>query len=194
MRIRALFAFMMMVGLCASNAQAADARPNIIVILCDDMGFSDIGCYGSEIQTPNLDALAAGGVRFTQFYNTARCCPTRACLLTGLYPHQAGVGYMTDKAAYSSSRWINEWYAGDLRPDTVTIAELLRSAGYATYMTGKWHVTNDLAGKSKHNWPLHRGFDRYYGIIGGAANYYAPESLTRDDTPIKVESDPEYHP
>src|SRR3954454_17195364 len=95
MRIRALFAFMMMAGLCASNARAADARPNIIVILSDDMGFCDLGCYGSEIQTPNLDALAAGGLRFTQFYNTARCCPTRASLLTGLYPHQAGIGHMT---------------------------------------------------------------------------------------------------
>src|SRR5436305_13041783 len=94
----------------------AAGRPNIVIVLVDDMGFSDVGCYGGEVPTPNIDALAANGVRFRQFYNTARCCPTRACLLTGLYPHQAGVGYMTDKAAYSSSRWINEWYGGDLRP------------------------------------------------------------------------------
>src|SRR5436309_3570336 len=93
----------------ACSVVAADAprrKPNVVLILVDDMGWSDIGCYGGEVPTPNIDGLAAGGVRFTQFYNTARCCPTRACLLTGLYPHQAGVGYMTDKAAYSSSRWI----------------------------------------------------------------------------------------
>ena len=107
-------------------AARAKNRPNIIVILGDDIGYSDIGCYGSEIATPNLDALAAGGLRFTQFYNTARCCPTRASLLTGLYPHQAGVGYMTDRAPYSANAMINGWYAGDLRADTATIAEVLR--------------------------------------------------------------------
>src|SRR5947208_679454 len=112
-------------------SRAADRRPNIIIILSDDMGFSDLGCYGSEIQTPNLDSLAAGGLRFTQFYNTARCCPTRASLLTGLYPHQAGVGYMTDRAEYSAKAMINEWYSGDLRPDTATIAEVMRGAGYS---------------------------------------------------------------
>src|SRR5258706_11679445 len=116
-------------------ALAAD-RPNIIVILADDMGFSDIGCYGSEIATPNLDALAAGGVRFTQFYNTARCCPTRACLLTGLYPHQAGVGHMT------GSRAQEDGYVGELNNHCVTIAQVLKPAGYATYMVGKWHISS----------------------------------------------------
>src|SRR5215207_5028968 len=116
---------------------AAD-KPNVIVILADDIGYSDIGCFGGEIATPNLDGLAKGGLRFTQFYNTARCCPTRASLLTGLYPHQAGVGYMTDRAPYSANAMINEWYAGDLRADTATIAEVLRESGYATYAIGKW--------------------------------------------------------
>ncbi len=172
---------------------AADSRPNLIVILSDDVGYSDLGCYGGEIKTPNLDALAAGGLRFTQFYNTARCCPTRASLLTGLYPHQAGVGYMTDRAPYSAIAMINEWYSGDLRPDTATIAEALRANAYRTYAVGKWHVTKNIEeDKPKDNWPLQRGFDRYYGIIPGAANYFAPVHLTRDNTRIDPKADPEY--
>src|SRR5438128_4473287 len=118
-------------GAFAESAPAK--RPNIVVILCDDMGFSDLGCYGGEIATPNLDKLAAGGVRFTQFYNTARCCPTRASLLTGLYPHQAGVGRMTQDTGKPG-------YRGYLTDNTVTIAEVLRQAGYNTGMSGKWHV------------------------------------------------------
>ena len=114
---------------------AAPPRPNIIVILADDMGFSDLGCYGGEIHTPNLDRLAAHGLRFTQFYNTARCCPTRASLLTGLYPHQAAVGHMMEVHQGLDG------YHGDLSRNAVTIAEVLRAAGYATYAVGKWHVT-----------------------------------------------------
>lgn len=181
--------------LCAAVSlyAAAPARPNIIVILSDDMGYSDLGCFGGEIATPNLDALAAGGVRFTQFYNTARCCPTRASLLTGLYPHQAGVGYMTDLAQYSAVAMINEWYAGDLRPDTVTIAEALRANGYRNYAVGKWHITKNIEpDKPRDNWPLQRGFDRYYGILPGAANFFAPVHLTRDNTRIDPKNDPEY--
>jgi len=161
-------------------------RPNIIVILSDDMGFSDLGCYGGEIQTPNLDRLAAGGLRFTQFYNTARCCPTRASLLTGLYPHQAGIGHMTgdDKL---------EGYRGDLNDRSVTIAEVLRSAGYSTYMAGKWHVTKYAKPDGdKHNWPLQRGFDRFYGTIIGGGSYYDPGTLTRDNAMITPLNDPEY--
>ena len=155
------------------------SRPNIVLILNDDMGFSDIGCYGGEVQTPNLDRLASGGVRFTQFYNTARCCPSRASLLTGLHPHQTGVGHMmTD--------WDLDGYRGDLNDRCVTIPEGLREAGYATYMSGKWHISRHLDPKGPvHSWPLQRGFDRYYGIITGAANYFAAKTLTRDNQPIE---------
>lgn len=172
---------------------AGEARPNVIVILADDVGYSDIGCFGSEIATPALDALAADGLRFTQFYNTARCCPTRASLLTGLYPHQAGVGYMTDMAPYSSRAMINGWYAGDLRSDAVTLGEVMRTAGYATYAVGKWHVTKNInEDSSRDNWPLQRGFDRFYGILPGASNYFEPPHLSRDNTRIRYDADPEY--
>jgi arylsulfatase len=165
-------------------------RPNIVIILADDLGFSDIGPYGSEIPTPNLDRLAAEGVRFSQFYNTARCCPTRAALLTGLYPHQAGVGHMTDAHPKYPG------YRGNLsKENAVTIAEVLKPAGYSTYMCGKWHVTTgDVPQKSHDNWPRKRGFDRYYGTVKGGGSYYDPAVLCRDDTPITPLSDPEYKP
>ena len=139
--------------------------PTSSILFADDMGYSDLGRFGGEIRTPNLDSLAKGGVRFTQFYNTARCCPTRATLLTGLYPHQTGVGHMVNPRPLPG-------YAGDLNREAPTIAEVLKPAGYQTFMSGKWHVTpvND----TKHNWPLQRGFDHYYGIIHGAANYFDP--------------------
>lgn len=151
-------------------------RPNIIIILNDDMGFSDLGCYGGEMHTPNLDGLASGGLRFSQFYNTARCCPSRASLLTGLHPHQADVGHMmlNDEV---------DGYLGDLSQNTVTIAEVLREAGYATFMSGKWHVTSHYDGP-KHNWPCQRGFDAYYGILSGCCSYFDPTTLTRDNEPI----------
>ncbi len=174
-------------------AQAAAPRPNIILILCDDMGFSDLGCYGSEINTPNLDALAKGGVRFTQFYNTARCCPTRASLLTGLYPHQAGIGHMVD----TKVKLGGPGYTGDLNQNCLTIAQVLKPAGYRTYMTGKWHVTPNEATKpnpSKHNWPLQRGFDRFYGTIHGAGSFYDPNSLVRDNELISPYADKDYTP
>lgn len=153
-------------------------RPNIILIMADDMGYSDIGCYGSEINTPNLDGLAAKGVRFTQFYNTARCCPTRASLNTGLYQHQAGIGHMTSDKGYDA-------YRGDLNTSCVTIAETLKQAGYSTYMSGKWHVTKHIKPDGpKHNWPRQRGFDRFFGTIHGAGSFYDPNSLTRDNTQI----------
>jgi arylsulfatase len=149
-------------------------KPNIVVVLVDDMGYSDIGCCGGRIQTPNLDGLAKGGIRFTHFYNTARCCPARAALLTGLYPHSAGMGWMT--AAYLGSRG----YAGDLNNRCVTLAEALRPAGYATYMSGKWHLTyQEYLGMDgpKHSWPCQRGFDRYFGILSGAGSYFTPNTL-----------------
>lgn len=157
----------------ASVAPAPASPPNIVVILADDMGFSDIGPYGGEIRTPNLDRLASRGVRFTQFYNAARCCPTRASLLTGLYPHQAGVGHMVDNPKPFPG------YKGDLSANSVTIAEALKPAGYRTYMSGKWHVTPVT--NSSRNWPCQRGFDRFYGIIHGAASFYDPVTLKRDN-------------
>jgi arylsulfatase A-like enzyme len=153
-------------------------RPNILLILNDDMGYSDLGCYGGEIHTPHLDAMAAAGLRFTQFYNTARCCPSRASLLTGLYPHQADIGHMTGDDGVDG-------YLGDLSQNTVTMAEALKTAGYRTYMSGKWHVTRHIDGP-KHNWPCQRGFDAFYGIITGAANYYHPLTLTRNNERIEA--------
>lgn len=162
------------------------ARPNIVIIMADDMGYSDIGCYGSEIATPHLDSLAAGGVRFTQFYNTARCCPTRASLLTGLYPHQAGIGHMMDDRGVDG-------YRGNLNRRSVTVAEALRPAGYSTYMSGKWHVTRHTAPEGpKFNWPLQRGFDRFYGTITGAGSFWDPSTLVRDNRMLTHLSDPEY--
>jgi len=178
------------IAFVASVGLAADERPNIILIMSDDMGISDIGCYGSEIDTPELDRLAKNGVRFTQFYNTARCCPTRACLLTGLYPHQAGVGHMMNDRGVDG-------YRGDLNRQCVTIAEVLKLSGYGTYMSGKWHVTKVTApqdSKDKHNWPLQRGFNRFYGTIHGAGSLWDPNTLTRDNQYITPENDVEYQP
>lgn len=162
----------------AHFANAADnERPNIILVMADDMGWSDIGCYGGEINTPNINGMAKHGVRFTQFYNTGRCCPTRACLLTGTYPHQAGVGHMMNDRGFDG-------YRGDLNDSTVTIAEVMKTAGYSTYLSGKWHVTKKVRPNSdadKHNWPLQRGFDRFFGTIHGAGSFYDPNSLTRDN-------------
>ena len=142
-------------------------RPNIVVILADDMGYSDIGCYGSEISTPNLDKLAQGGVRFTQFYNTARCCPTRASLLTGLYPHEAGVGHMTEEHVDAKGQ-VLPGYEGHLNEQCVTIGEVLHSAGYFTAMTGKWHV-----GQNAGVVPWNRGFDR--SLNAPAGGFYFPD-------------------
>ncbi len=160
---------------CTATEQHDTPRPNIILVMSDDMGYSDIGCYGGEIQTPHLDALAAEGLRYTQFYNTARCCPTRASLLTGLYPQQAGIGHMVSDRGTPA-------YQGDLSKQAVTIAEVLKSAGYATYMSGKWHVTPyEPENPNKHNWPRQRGFDRFFGMISGAGSLYDPRSLAEDN-------------
>ncbi|MFK7850578.1 MAG: arylsulfatase [Akkermansiaceae bacterium] len=139
---------------------AAAERPNIVVILTDDMGYSDLGCYGSEIETPNLDALAADGLRFTNFYNTSRCCPTRASLLTGLYSHQAGIGAMNKDEKQPG-------YRGHLNRNCATIAEVLKSAGYTSLITGKWHV-----GAGEGQLPTDRGFDRFWGVPSGGGFYF----------------------
>ena len=164
------------------------SRPNVIIVMADDMGWSDIGCYGSEIETPNLDRLAKNGLRFTQFYNTGRCCPTRASLLTGTYPHQAGIGHMMNDTGLPG-------YKGDLGTDVQTIAEVLKPANYSTYLSGKWHVTPKVTpGSSQHNWPKQRGFDRFYGTIHGAGSFFDPNSLTRGNTLISPYADKEYEP
>ncbi len=154
-------------------------KPNIIVILTDDMGYSDIGCYGSEINTPNIDRLAKNGVRFTHFYNTARCSPSRASLLTGLYPHQAGMGHL------STENFTEEGYVDDLSKHAVTMAEVFKSAGYATYMTGKWHIAKDIVNQNDiTNWPMQRGFQRYFGTLNGSGSYYDPGTLVSNNSYI----------
>ena len=166
----------------------ASGRPNIIVILVDDMGYSDIGCFGSEIRTPNLDSLAAGGLRFSQMYNSARCCPSRAALLTGLNPHQAGVGHMVADLGVPE-------YQGYLKENAVTVAEALKADGYSTFMSGKWHVGGDYNLADPDSWtpaaptyptPMQRGFDRYFGILTGAGNFYFPKTLMDQDTLVPL--------
>jgi arylsulfatase A-like enzyme len=156
-------------------------RPNIILIMADDMGYSDIGCYGSEIRTPNLDALGTNGVRMSQFYNTARCSPARASLLTGLHPHQTGIGILTDNDGPVG-------YPGTINDRCVTIAEVLGDHGYRTAMRGKWHLTGQVH-QPDGTWPTRRGFESFYGILTGASNYYDPTTLTRDETPEKADGD-----
>jgi len=164
------------------SGRAPGGKPNIVLIMADDMGFSDIGCYGGEVHTPNLDSLSAGGLRFTQFYNAARCCPTRASLMTGLYPHQAGIGHMVSDRGYPA-------YQGYLNDRCVTIAEALKLGGYRTLMSGKWHV-----GEDRPHWPTDRGFDKYFGLISGGANYFditkakakgVKRQMAVDDQPYK---------
>ena len=132
-----------------SYLTASDSRPNIVLIMADDLGFSDLGCYGSEIETPNLDQLASQGLRFNQFYNTAKCHSSRICLLTGLYMYQAGNQEMSRG---------------------VTLAEALKPAGYHTMMVGKWHLDGQ---------PTERGFDRYFGHLSGATNFFTGDETFR---------------
>ena len=166
------------------KASPTDKRPNIMVIMVDDMGFSDLGCYGGEIDTPNLDKLAKNGLRYTQCYNCSRCCPTRACLMTGLYPHEVGLGFMAGQDAGKPG------YRGDLNRQCITVAQALKQAGYATYIAGKWHIcANFQPDGSKKNWPLQRGFDKFFGTIIGVGSYWDPMSLTEGNTPVKPKSD-----
>lgn len=150
----------------------SDPRPNIVVILVDDMGYSDIGCYGGEIPTPNLDQLAENGIRFRNFHNTARSCPSRASLITGLYQHQTGIGMMTTEGTSNFDFGV-QGYRGYLNKNSVTIAEVLKNTGYHTYMTGKWHLGSD----SLYKRPLQRGFDRFYGSYQGAFSYFDPKGI-----------------
>ena len=171
-------------------------KPNIVVIMADDLGFSDLGCYGGEVDTPALNGLAENGLRFNAFYNTSRCCPSRAALLTGQYPHQAGIGQMTMDRNLPG-------YRGRLDEQTVTLAEVLKTAGYQTGMVGKWHVspTENLGGNEQLEWlnhqteketfsdldtyPTARGFDKYYGNIWGVVDYFDPFALVNGTEPVK---------
>ena len=151
--------------------------------MADDMGFSDIEPYGGEIHTPALNSLATNGLRFTQFYNGARCCPTRATLLTGLYAHQTGIGHMVAATPRGPG------YLGDLNNQCVTIAQVLGNVGYRNYIVGKWHVSRSLSNSEIHNWPIQRGFDKFYGTITGAGSYYDPATLTYNNEPITAPDD-----
>lgn len=182
-----------------------EKRPNFIIIMADDMGYSDPGCFGGEIHTPNIDWLASNGVRFTDFYNTSRCCPTRASLLTGLYNEQAGIGEMTTDQHLPG-------YRGYLTENTVTIAEVLKTAGYQTAMSGKWHVSNTNTQPTKKEqlawlnhqafhplfsplaqYPVKRGFDRFFGTIWGVVDHFDPFSLVHDSTAITEVPKGYYH-
>lgn len=178
-----------------SVPEAKDLRPNILIIMADDMGFSDLGCYGGEIRTPNLDGLARNGVRFTQFHNAARCCPSRASLLTGNYPHQVGLA-------------LN---GRNLSREVVTLAEVLKMNGYHTGMSGKWHLS-ETKGLPNHQeqlqwlahrkdsfvfapletYPCNRGFDEHWGVIWGVVNYFDPFSLVHNEEAIRDVGDDFY--
>jgi arylsulfatase A-like enzyme len=175
-------------------ARAQKKRPNIILIMSDDMGFSDLGCYGGEIETPNLDKIAENGVRFTHCYNAARCCPSRAAIMSGLYSHRAGMGGMVTGNPQKNNPVA---YRGELSPNAVTLAQVLKPAGYHTYMTGKWHITGNsqlIPGSPDYNWPLQRGFDKFYGILAAGRTHYDPAHLMRDNKHITPDNDAEYKP
>ena len=167
---------------------AAEGAPNIIVMLADDLGFADLGCYGSEIDTPELDALAANGVRYTNFHVNPMCSPTRASMLTGLNHHLAGMGHV----AHSDPGFPG--YAHEIREDAVTMAELFRDHGWASLMVGKWHLCKDSSlseAGPRNSWPLQKGFERYYGILDGFTNFHQPHRLYEDNHHINVDQYPD---
>ncbi|MBM3831231.1 MAG: arylsulfatase [Verrucomicrobia bacterium] len=169
--------------LLTCTSLAADDRPNILLVMVDDMGYSDIGCYGGEIRTPTLDGLAENGVRLAQFFNCAQCCPTRAALMTGLYPHQAGVGDMNEEGTNNEfwKRVGSSAYLGLKTRGIVTLPEVLRAAGYQTFMAGKWHL-----GKAPECWPHSRGFDRSFALIGGACEQFTGYRSWQQKGPITL--------
>lgn len=190
---------------CLSNSYSQNKAPNIIVIMADDLGYSDLGCYGGEIETPNIDFLAKEGVRFKQFYNTSRCCPSRAALLTGQYNHMAGIGEMTTETSQAG-------YQGHLTENTVTLAEVLKEVGYQTAMVGKWHVSNTIVqpdAQEQLKWlnhqsyyplfspieqyPTRRGFDKYFGTLWGVVDFFDPFSLVNGEEPVKDVPNDYYH-
>ena len=170
------------------TATARAGAPNVVVVLVDDMGYSDIGPFGSEIDTPNLDRIAADGVRFTNYHTTPLCSPSRAALLTGLNPHRAGYGFVANAdPGYPGLRL-------ELADDVLTLPEVLRDGGYATYAVGKWHLVRDAnmsPGRSRDSWPTQRGFDRYYGSLEGLNSFFHPNQLIADNSVVDVEAYPE---
>ena len=181
-----LILFLFLLGSYSGNKQneliknKQNGRPNILLIVADDLGYSDLGCYGGEIQTPQLDKLASEGVRMTSFYTTGRCCPSRASILTGLYPHRAGLGHMI--------RNLNQpGYMGRISDDAVTIAQILQSSGYRTFMSGKWHLgTND---------PTKHGFEEYFGTLASAQTYWDPNHFIRkpEGRPVRTYKEGEFY-
>lgn len=180
---------------CCTTAALAQraSKPNVVLIMVDDMGWSDLGCYGGEIRTPHIDRLAKNGLRFTQFYNTGRCCPSRASLLTGLYPHQTGVGHMAEPPENPTAQdWGTPGYRGFLNDHCTTIAEVLKTNGYHTYMAGKWHL--GLQDESK--MPLQHGFEKFYGILSGASSYFKPQGnrgLSAGNASLPAPAEPNYY-
>ncbi|HUP76673.1 MAG TPA: arylsulfatase [Acidimicrobiales bacterium] len=162
--------------------------PNVVLVLLDDMGFSDVGPFGSEIPTPAIDRLAAGGIRFTNYHTAPLCSPSRAAIQTGMNPHRAGfAGVANFDPGFPG--WTME-----ISPDIATLPEVLRSAGYATYAVGKWHLTRDAAmhdAADRSSWPVQRGFDRFYGILEGWTNLHHPHRLIRDNSQVDVDAYPE---
>jgi len=148
-------------------------KPHVVLVVADDMGYSDLGCYGGEIATPALDRLGRAGVRFSRFYNTTRCSPSRASLLTGLHPHQTGIGILTNNDGPHG-------YPGSLNNRCITLAEVLRQAGYTTCLSGKWRLASDVWTPSE-AWPTRRGFERFFGTLSGCGSYYRPTTLTRGE-------------
>ena len=169
-------------------APPADA-PNVLMIVLDDVGFGQLGCYGSDIETPNIDALAAGGRRYNNFHTTSMCSPTRASLLTGRNHHAVGMGMIADMCTGFPG------YQGEVSPGAATLAEILKPAGYSTFAIGKWHLTRvremNAAGPF-HQWPLGRGFERYYGFLYSLMDHWNPE-LIADNHAIPSPRRPGYH-
>ncbi|SCU86395.1 Arylsulfatase [Cupriavidus necator] len=172
----------------APRREAPSGAPNVVVVLLDDLGFSDFGCYGSEIRTPNIDALAAGGLRFINYTTVPMCTPARAALMTGMNPHAVGCGWLThNNPGYPG------YQAGEIAADAPTMPELLRAQGYSTYAVGKWHNTADYnvaPSGARDAWPLQRGFDRFYGFMSAETNYFAPGQLIEGNEFVNVDDYP----